>query len=343
MKVSPRDIEGFLKNPLPGISAVLIYGPDEGLIRSRMKTLGHVIVSDLNDPFNVVELNGADIQDDPARLSDELNAMSMMGGRRLIMVRQGSDKITKHIKESLAEYSGENFLIIESDNLTPKSSLRKLCEAEKNMAAIPCYVENERDLSFFVSNQLRQDGYQIDRNSVAFIVENVLGNRSIAEQEIEKLETYMGDEKNIDFEDVAACIGQSAAISLDDFIASMASGQTKPLEPLVKKLFAEGVMPITLIRTAQNHFRRLYITKSRMNRGENFESASKKLSPPLFFKTKPLFQQQLHLWTEPGLKAVLENLSHIESECKKTGTPAELLCTRSFFVIAQRAKSKQRR
>ena len=39
MKISGRRIEGFLDNPTDGVAAVLVYGPDQGLVRERSEKL----------------------------------------------------------------------------------------------------------------------------------------------------------------------------------------------------------------------------------------------------------------------------------------------------------------
>ena len=56
MKVSAGRVDGFIAQPDPAVRAVLIYGPDSGLIRERSLTLSRSIVEDLNDPFRVAEL-----------------------------------------------------------------------------------------------------------------------------------------------------------------------------------------------------------------------------------------------------------------------------------------------
>ena len=100
MKIPFKQIEGFVKSPPVNMRVILIYGPDSGLMKERAKLIGGSVVPDLNDPFNVVTLSNAILADDPARLSDEANAMSMMGGRRLIRVEEASDKLTVLLKDS---------------------------------------------------------------------------------------------------------------------------------------------------------------------------------------------------------------------------------------------------
>ena len=89
MKIAAGQIDGFLHRPDPQIRAVLLYGPDAGLVRERADTLAKTICPELHDPFRVAELTGAVLAADPARLVDEAAQISLMGGRRVVRLRVG--------------------------------------------------------------------------------------------------------------------------------------------------------------------------------------------------------------------------------------------------------------
>ena len=102
MKIAFRDIEGFVRQPNPAVRVILVYGPDQGLMRERAQMMAKSVVSDLNDPFNVAVLSGEMLKGDPARLNDEANAMSMMGGKRLVRVEGAGDSVSALVKDYLA-------------------------------------------------------------------------------------------------------------------------------------------------------------------------------------------------------------------------------------------------
>ena len=56
MKLAPSRIAAFLQRPDPEIRAVLLYGPDEGLVRERAEILARTVCPDLQDPFRVADL-----------------------------------------------------------------------------------------------------------------------------------------------------------------------------------------------------------------------------------------------------------------------------------------------
>ena len=75
MKITGARIEAFLRNPDPKSVAVLVFGPDRGLVRERGATIARAVVDDPADPFRVVELSGGSLKSDPARLGDEAAAV----------------------------------------------------------------------------------------------------------------------------------------------------------------------------------------------------------------------------------------------------------------------------
>ena len=82
MKVSANEADRFARAPRAKIRAVLVYGPDAGLVRERAGILKRSVVEDPSDPFRVTELTGRQLSDDPARLADESAALALTGGRR---------------------------------------------------------------------------------------------------------------------------------------------------------------------------------------------------------------------------------------------------------------------
>jgi DNA polymerase-3 subunit delta len=149
MKLTFKQIEPFVQNPDPSMRVILIYGPDSGLMSERMRAIASHFVDNLNDPFNTCVLTPEILNEDPARLSDEANAVSMMsqpGDKRLIRIQSASDKVTLPLKSYLEDPNPNAVVIVEASDLGPSSKLRTLCEKDKQATAIPCYVEDERGL-----------------------------------------------------------------------------------------------------------------------------------------------------------------------------------------------------
>lgn len=337
MKLSYRDIESFVRAPDPAARVVLVYGPDNGLMKERAAAIGGSVVADLNDPFNAVVLSADQLLADPARLADEAGAMSLMGGARLIRIEDGADKLAPLLKAYLAVPSAHNLVLIEAGELGPKSSLRKLCESAKNAAAVPCYVEDARGVAALIRDMLREAGLSGEPDAVTWLSSVLTGDRARVRAEIEKLIVYMGPGKGgtVRMEDARACCGAAGDGSLDDLVYGTAGGQSAQAIEAYARLMEEGVPMIVMLRSLQNHFRRLHQVRSAMAAGDSLESAMKTLSPPVFFKQEALFKAHLQRWSLAGAQRTLARLAEIEAQCKQTGTPVETLCGQAVLGLSR--------
>ncbi len=336
MKLAYRDIEPFVKKPNPAARVILVYGPDNGLVSERCNTIGKSVVEDLNDPFNVAALSVEILAEDPARLSDEAGAISMMGGDRLIKINGGTDKITVILKSYLENPSDSALVLVSAGELSTRSSLRKLCESAKNAAAVPCYVEDERDLSRFIRETLQAANLRVDQDAVMWLAANISGDRGKVRSELEKLITYKGDEgSSVSLKDVQAACGAAGAQGFDDLVYNVAGRNSKAALKAYSTLMEEGTAFIAILRAMQNHFRRIHQVKSAISQGADMEMAMKKLSPPVFFKQAPAFRTQVNNWSVPALNAVMDRLTDLEAQCKQTGMPVEILCSQAILAVSK--------
>lgn len=335
MKLAYRDIESFVKQPSQAVRVILVYGPDDGLMRERAKTMAMTVVSDYNDPFNVAVISSDILREDPARLNDEANAMSMMGGKRLVRVENADDKVTTLVQDYLKLPNDQAVIILEAGDLSTRSSLRKLCEKEDSAAAVPCYVEDERDLSRFIRTTLQEHNLQAENDAVSWLAANISGNRQKARGEIEKLITYKGTDKSpVTMQEVQECCGEAGANAIDDLIYSVAGNNRVKALQVYNQLLADGISFVVILRSLQNHFRRLHITKARLSQGDNLDSAMRSLNPPVFFKYTSSFKTQAENWRLASLEKVMERLMNLEADCKQTGAPVETLCAQAVLGIA---------
>jgi DNA polymerase-3 subunit delta len=335
MKLGYRNIEGFVQNPDKAARVILVYGPDYGLMRERSLIIAKTVTPDLDDPFNVAVLNNDILKDDPARLIDEANAISMLGGQRLVRVEDADDKLTAILKDYLAAPNPDALILLEAGDLGPRSSLRGLCERAKNAAAVPCYVDDEAALGGIIRRYFQEMQRQIDSDALNWLSANISGDRLKVRSELEKIYTYKGHEQGaITLDDVIAICGQAGAQSLDDLIYAMAGNNPQKALKSYVTLMEEGTSEIALLRAMQNHFRRLHIVKARVTEGEMLDSAMKTLVPPIFFKQERGFKAQAQRWTLATLEAILQRLAELEAQSKQSNTPVETLCAQAVLSIS---------
>jgi DNA polymerase-3 subunit delta len=347
MKLTFKQIEPFVQSPDPSARVILIYGPDSGLMKERMALIAKHFVDDLNDPFNTCVLTPESLNDDPARLSDEANAVSMMsqpGDKRLIRIQDGSDKITLALKSYLEDPNPDAVIIIEAADLGPSNKLRALCEKDKQAAALPCYVEDERGLSALIRRTMQDANMRIDPDALTWLSINIAGDRAKVRMELDKLILYKtGEGDQIALDDVKAACGEAGAQSMDDLVYAISSGQAPQAFRAYQLLIEDGVVTIAILRALQNHFRKLHLTKCRIMSGDSIDQAVNALQPKIFFKYAPMFKAQAHQWSLPALETAMAKLVDLESESKMTGTPVETLCSQAILGLCKMPRNITKR
>lgn len=339
MKITGARQDGFIAAPDAAVVCILLYGPDRGLIRERSRKLAIGVVEAPDDPFRVVELSGADIKGDPARLADEAQALSFGGGRRLVRLIDVTDAVSKTIESYLGIATpADALMIIEAGELGPRSSLRKLFEKAGNAAAVACYADDSRSLSRVIAETLGAHGLKPSPDAAAFLAGNLGSDRSVTRGELEKLALYMGGPGTVELADAMAVVGDNATTALDDISLSAASGDQAILDKALSRALDEGLHPVQILRGAARHFLRLHEAVGHLASGKNPDAAMKSLRPPVMFMQADRFLAQLQRWRPARLSNALDILTQAEMDCKTTGMPIEAVCGRALMRIAQAAK-----
>jgi len=339
VKISGARQDSFIKAPDPATACVLLYGPDRGLVSERARKLSASIVATPDDPFRIVEMTGANLKSDPSCLIDEAQAMAFGGGRRIIRLRDASDAASKVVDGLLkVATASDALIIIEANELGPRSSLRKLCETTKNAASIACYGDDVGSLARVIGETLGAHGLKPSRDAMAYLAASLGSDRSVTRSELEKLALYMGAPGTVELADAQAAIGDNAASALDDICLSAGSGDRAGLDKALARALGEGSHPVQILRTVARHFLRLHLAAGLVASGKNPDQAMKSLKPPVMFMQADRFRIQLQRWRPSRLSDALDLLSEAEMDCKTTGMPVEAVCGRVLMRIAQAAR-----
>lgn len=340
MKIAGNRVDGFLRSPDPAMRAVLLYGPDSGLVRERADALARSIVTDLTDPFRVAELSLSHLREDPARLADEAAALSLTGGRRVIRLRDAADTATAALKSFLEGTVSGSLVVVEAGDLTTRSSLRKLFEGDDRAAALPCYGDEGQTLESVIRDTLRQYGQDADRDTMAYLLDHLGADRRLTRTELTKLALYRGGPGRISLADALACIGDGAAMDQDDLALAVGDGDQATVQRLLDRLWREGVSPIGVLRTVSRYFLRLHLAAGLMAQGRSVDQAVSALKPPPIFRVAPRMKGQLQRWSVERLGTALDLLVAAELDCKTTGLPAEAMCGRCLTQLTVAARKR---
>jgi DNA polymerase-3 subunit delta len=339
------DIERFLARPDAAIRAALIYGRDMGVVRERGQQLAAKIAKDPNDPFDVAQLTDGDLDADGARLEGELAAQSLMGGRRLVRLRFGTEKagLDKLAAEALTRHAAgelnpDAFLLIEAGALGRDSALRKAAEKAPGAATIPCYEDEPGDVARQVREALAKDNLSLSSDALQLFVSRMPKERGVARQEIERLALFLGPGSGAVATpaDLEPFLGVEPEASLSDAAVDAFGGRIGDAQAGLRRAAQEGEGGPAAVRAMGMHLGRLRRTLTLAKSGAGLQEAAK--ASGVFWKQEREFLRQARSWTLEELDRIQPEILSADRLCKTAGSPDQLIAERLALAVAGRAR-----
>ena len=316
MKIPPRDIASVTAKPLPKYLCYFFHGPDIGLIRERATQLAKQIVPDLNDPFQSVSLQGAEVKQDPARLSDEVTAIAVFGDEKLVRLRGTGTELLQAVKLAVPLLQTGTRLIIEASDTTTKHAIVKFCDGADHVASIACYSDEDKDIGQLARQLFAKDNISYSQDALSLLVQRLGSDRLASRSEIEKLALMAGPSGQLSVEDIDEALGDSSAQAIELFMKSVLTGDAALLATMLEKARQEDLAPIAVMRQLASSFRQLYEAASWIEKGESATTAVAKLRPPVHFKTKPLIIATVSRLPKASAFQYWQKLVSMEQELK---------------------------
>lgn len=338
MNFKQPDITRFLQNPDPKIRCVVIFGTNEGMIADLTKQFAQTACEDLNDAFRAVWLNMEAISKDAGVLYGEYNAQSLLGGRRVVIVKDGDNNLTPILKTLFKDNLSDTLLVINSTSLNTKSSLVSLAKDNEEYALISCYDDRDENIYTFVKGYLINNGITISADAMQLLCGRLSADRKISTGELDKLITYLDTRRNIELEDVRHAISDASGSSTEDLCYFVADGAIGKALDAYRELLNEGGEPVSLVRTISYHFMRLLDYAAQVEKGRSAREVVDAIRPPVMFYRKDSLVRQVNLWKKNTVLDVLDLLYRAEKDCKTTNLPAEEILSYTLMQIGGAAR-----
>jgi DNA polymerase-3 subunit delta len=310
-EVKSHEFDAFLKRkPLP-VRLFLIYGPDRGLVSERAAALAAASGVALGDAFSVVKLDAGDIGSQPGRLIDEMNAIGLFGGERLIWIRNaGSEKGLSDGLDILAGMpAGPSTLIIEAGDLKKGAALRKAAESISAAVAIPCYADDGRALQALIDQELSAENLRISPAARERLVETIGGDRLASRNEVRKLALYCRGKEMVEEQDVAEIVGDASAISTDDAVDAILKGDRDGFLHAIQKIVSSKTPVFLVLQGCLRQFQLLELMRAEMDEKRlPAAQAMASLGRHLHFRRKPIVENALRTWTGPAIRRETQRL-----------------------------------
>lgn len=339
------EIEQFLKDPPADVRVVVIQGRDRGVVRERAQALALKATANPDDPFDAALLTDTDLDGDPGRLENELSALSMLGGRRLIRLRLSTEKVStdKAVAEAAKGHAEGRFnpaalFLIEAGALGRDSALRKVVEAAKTGVAITCYDDDVGDVARMVREGLARDNVSLTSEALDLVVARLPHERGVARQEIERLALFLGPGSGVQATpaDLEPYLGVEPEASLADAASDAFGGKLGGAHTALRRAAAEGESGPAAVRAMGMHLGRLRRTLTLTKNGAGLAEAAK--ASGVFWKNEREFLRQARAWSLDALDPLQTEILNADRACKTTGSPDQLIAERLALTIAGRAR-----
>jgi DNA polymerase-3 subunit delta len=308
------------------------------MIRDRAEALVRAVAGSLDDPFLVTELP----RDEIRRLGDEAAGFSLIGGRRVVRVRDVTDAAIEPV-QALLKGKAPAFVVLEGPSMASRSKLRTALEAAPDGAAIGCYPEEGRALEDTIRESLRANGVGIEPDALSWLSQQLGADRASTRAELEKLALYAGLGNRVDLDAAMTCVGDLAGLSLDDALFAATTGDVATADRALEAALAEGAAPVQVLRAALGHLQKLHRARLAMDESDlTAADAAKGVRPPVFWQKVGAFTRSLGLWPSPTLIAAMAALAEAERGCKRTGWPDQALCRNAVLTLARRSAAASR-
>ena len=196
----------FLKQPPDRIPPVAVLsGGQRHLKQSVLAVLKKVVIDD--DETSLTKFVGRDVE--LHSVTDELRTISMWGDRRLVIVEEADDFVTKY-RASLEKYvdkpATKSVLVLEVKSWPKTTRLAK--QLAKEGLDVECSELKGPQLLKWLQDTARDSyGQSLSRDAAVLLVELVGEELGLLDQELSKLASYVGSGAKIELGDVQKLVG----------------------------------------------------------------------------------------------------------------------------------------
>ena len=336
MKVKEPQIGRALDAPDGTIRLFLLYGPDDAGSRVLASRLERAMGPDAER----IDLDGATLKDDPARLADEAASFSLFGGKRHIRVN-GGDECAAAVGALLQAEAAENPVVLIAGALKPSSALLKLALDHPAVMACQNFQPEGRNAEELAVQIARTYGVRLGVGVATALSANSLGDRAVLEREIEKLALYLDaapDRPREASTDAWDMIG--AGLEAADTAALVDAVMNGDLPGVARELgeIETGGDWIPALRALQRRIALLARLRSEVEAGKSPGAVMAASGKSLFWKEKDAVGRQLARWNAVRLAIAHTRLFGSEGAMMASGTAGAVIAAEELIAIARVAE-----
>lgn len=333
MKANARDIRSALERPSPDIRLYLLHGPDG----SAAADLANVLAKAMGADAERIDLDGATLRGDPARLADEAASMSLFGGARHIRVSPAGEECLDAFTALLEGDAGGNPVVALAPTVKSTAKIVKLAIDSRRAMAFAAYEPSAADLERLAATIARDHGLRPGGTTPARLAAGCGGDRAILAREIEKLALFLdaAPDRPRDLDDAAldaigADLGEA---EMTEVVDAVITGHTAALGAELAILAEAGTSPIPWLRLLARRLMTLAEMKADIDAGATQDIVFKRHR--IFFREEQPTAQALRRWNAAMLAAALQRVRQAERAVMASGNAGGVLAEHALTELTR--------
>jgi len=286
---------------------ILFYGENLGLKNDFKKK-----IKSNNKKIKIINFTQEEILKNENSFFSEILNISLFEEEKIFFINYANDKIMPIIEEIEKKAAAEKVYLF-SDILEKKSKLRNFFEKKNICIAVPCYADNEISIKKIILKNLK--GFEgLSAENINLIVDNCNLDRIKLNNELEKIFSYFTNKKinNKELEKILD-------IRINDNFNLLKDAALNGNKIETNKLLSD-----TIIDADKNVFYLALINQrlnkiaetAQLSKTTNLEDAINRIKPPIFWKDKPSFKEQVKKWNISKIKLILKKTYDLEVKIK---------------------------
>jgi len=306
-----------IKNYLNKNSIFLFYGENDGLkdeIIDNFFKKNHIDAT-----FNYSEKNILNNLDD---FYNQIKSKSFFDDKKLIIISDATDKIKDEIENLLELKLDDISIILVSNILEKRSKLRALFEKNNNLITIPFYKDNYKTLGDLIRIFLKKKNISTSQETINIIIEKSSGDRKNLNNELEKIENFLGSNKKLSTEDVLKLTNLSENYSITELVNNCLAKNKKDTLKIINENNFSPEDCVIITRSMSYSAKRLLKLVEKKDKTSNLEQLISSHKPPIFWKDKEIIKNQIKNWELRNIQNLIFKINEIELLVKKNANAA---------------------
>lgn len=324
---------GLAKGRVPPI--VLLVGEEGRLVDRGLARLREAVVPEDRRAFNEERLRGDEV--DAAQLVDSLRTVPLLGGRRLVVVRE-ADRLRSDALEALAAYAraplDSAVLALAAEKIDRRLKGWKALESAGVL--VDCGRPDERSLGRRLEEAAAAAGATFEPGAAELLVELAGSDLGVLEGEVAKLAAFVGPGQPISVgavhELVAGRAGAAGDLSVFGWVDAVAERRAPEALVGLSRLLAAGEEPLRLLALLARQIRLVWSAKALAGRGAGAQEIGERLVPRARFLV-PKLLAQARGFSEARLAQAHEALVQADLALKSSPASESLVLERLVLVI----------